>query len=112
MKTWINYLDIYQSSCFATANGQKRQKTSSGLSGTSSRSSTGLLSQVGIRCSWGKRGIGALTDVSGCFSLTCRKGFLEAGVPVFVRGMGGPGAPHVYRFERYAMLSHWSHHKG
>lgn len=29
-----------------------------------------------------------------------RKGFLEAGMPVFIKGMAGPGAPHEFRFDR------------
>ena len=40
-----------------------------------------------------------------CAFRPARKGFLEAGLPVFVKGMGGPGAAHEFRFERREMLS-------
>ena len=37
--------------------------------------------------------------------LPARKGFLEAGLPVFLKGLGGPGAAHEFRFECREMLS-------
>ena len=33
-----------------------------------------------------------------------RKGFLAAGVPVFLKGTGGPRAPHVFEFDRRSNL--------
>ena len=30
----------------------------------------------------------------------CRRGFHSGAVPVFVGGIGGPGAPHEFTFER------------
>ena len=31
-----------------------------------------------------------------------RKGFYEAAIPVALKGIGGPGAPHVFELERLA----------
>lgn len=37
-----------------------------------------------------------------------RKGFLSEGVPVAIRGITGPGAPHLFEFDRRESLSAWA----
>ena len=50
---------------------------------------------------------------SSCFCVlsislcVARKGYLEAAVPVFVSGMGGPGAAHEFRFDCRQTLGAW-----
>ena len=34
-----------------------------------------------------------------------RKGFLSEGVPITIRGIAGPGAPHLFEFHRRESLS-------
>lgn len=36
-----------------------------------------------------------------------RKGYLAEGVPVMMTGIGGPGAPHQFTFERRETLGLW-----
>ncbi len=36
-----------------------------------------------------------------------RKGYLAEGVPVMLTGIGGPGAPHQFTFERRETLGFW-----
>lgn len=37
---------------------------------------------------------------SATVTMFCRKGFHAGAVPVFLGGIGGPGAPHEFLFER------------
>lgn len=39
---------------------------------------------------------------------TSRKGFLSEGVPVALRGITGPGAPHLFEFDRRQSLCPWA----
>lgn len=37
-------------------------------------------------------------------AFTLRKGFLSAGIPVFLKGIKGPGAPHVFEMSQRNLL--------
>ena len=43
-----------------------------------------------------------------CHDDRARRGFLAAGVPVVLKGIGGPRAPHVFQFDRREGLSYLS----